>query len=322
MEAADLVAGILSGNRRALARAISHIEADSSVGREVRRQLYPSTGRAQTVGITGSAGAGQSTLVGQIAREEHRRGRTVGIVAGRPSSPFSRGALLGDRIRMQDLTSYPGVFVRSMASRGNPGGLAEMATGVVDVLDAAGYDVVLIETVGAGQDEVEVATAAQTTVLVTNPGGGDEIQSMKAGLMEIAQILVVNKADLDGADTAVAQLEALRTISGIRAWCPPVLKAVSKTGEGIVEVVDAINEHQAHTRHSEHADSARRELTRRQIMALMRAELHRLARETAARSQTLEALVTEVAERRKDPRSAAELLLDALLREWVANGGN
>ena len=322
MDAAEFVERILSGDRRALARAISHIEADSPVGREVRRQLYPRTGRSQTVGITGSAGAGKSTLVGQIAREEHRRGRTVGIVAVDPSSPFSRGAILGDRIRMQELTSYPGIFVRSMASRGNPGGLSEMATGVVDVLDAAGYDVVLIETVGAGQDEVEVATAAQTTVLVSNPGGGDEIQSMKAGLMEVAQILVVNKADLDGADTAVAQLEALRTISGIRAWTPPILKAVATTGEGIADLVDAIDAHQAHTRHSEHADSERRELTRKQIIALTRAELYRLASETASGSQMLDTLVAEVAGRRQDPRSAAELLLDALLREWAANGGD
>ena len=246
----------------------------------------------------------------------------MGIVAVDPSSPFSRGAILGDRIRMQDLTSYPGIFLRSMASRGNLGGLSEMATGVVCVLDAAGYDVVLIETVGAGQDEVEVATAAQTTVLVSNPGGGDEIQSMKAGLMEVAQIHVVNKADLDGADTAVTQLEALRTISGVRAWCPPILKAVARTGEGIVDVVDAIDEHQAHLRHSEHADSERRKMTRKQIFAFMRAELHRRARETASRSQTLEALVTEVAERRQDPCSAAELLLDAFLRDWVANRGN
>jgi LAO/AO transport system kinase len=181
---------------------------------------------------------------------------------------------------------------------------------------------VLLETVGAGQDEVEVATAAQTTVLVTNPGGGDEIQSMKAGLMEVAQILVVNKADLDGADTAVAQLEALRTISGMRAWTPPILKAVAKTGEGIADVVDAIDQHQAHARRSEHADSERRELTRKLIIALMRSELYRLASETASGSQTLDALVTDVAERRQDPRSAAELLLDAFLREWAVNPGD
>ena len=190
--ATDLVEGVLAGNRRALARAITHVEADSATGREVLARIYSRTGRAQTVGITGSAGAGKSTLVGALAREERKRGRTVGIVAIDPSSPFSHGAILGDRIRMQDLTADGGVFLRSMASRGNLGGLSESATGVVDVLDAAGFDVVMIETVGAGQDEVEVANAAGTTVLVANPGGGDEVQSMKAGLMEVAQVMTVN----------------------------------------------------------------------------------------------------------------------------------
>jgi LAO/AO transport system kinase len=318
MQASDLVEGVLGGDRRALARAITHIESDTETGREVRRRLYAKTGGAQTVGVTGSAGSGKSTLVGRIAREERRRGRTVGIVAVDPSSPFSRGAILGDRIRMQDLTSDPGVFLRSMASRGNLGGLSEMATGVVDVLDAAGYDVVLIETVGAGQDEVEVASAAQTTVLVTNPGGGDEIQSMKAGLMEVAQILVVNKADLAGADTAVTSLKALLAIADLGAWRPPILKAVAKTGDGVAEVVDAIDDHQSHLRHSAHAVDERRDLARKQIIALARAELHRRALETAGRSVALEELVAAVAERRQDPRSAAEALLDAMRREWAA----
>src|SRR5205814_7136545 len=150
---------------------------------ELQRKLYAHTGRAQTVGVTGSAGAGKSTLVGALAREERKRGRTIGIIAIDPSSPFSHGAILGDRIRMQDLTADSGVFMRSMASRGNLGGLSESATGVIDLMDAGGFDIVMIETVGAGQDEVEIAMAAQTTVLVTNPGGGDEIQSMNAGLM-------------------------------------------------------------------------------------------------------------------------------------------
>jgi LAO/AO transport system kinase len=319
VQATELADGVLAGNRWSLARAISHIEADSPTGREVRRLLYPRTGRAQSIGITGSAGAGKSTLVGRLAREERRRGRTVGIVAVDPSSPFSRGAILGDRIRMQDLTSDAGVFLRSMASRGNLGGISEMATGVVDALDAAGYDVVMIETVGAGQDEVEVATAAQTTVLITNPGGGDEIQSMKAGLMEVAQILVVNKADLAGADTAVTQLKALLSIAELGAWRPPILKAVARTGDGVPELVDAIDDHQAHLRDSEHAEEERRDLAQKQIIALTRAELHRRALETASRSQALRALVDAVAAREQDPRSAAEALLEAVRREWAGS---
>ena len=289
------------------------------MGREVLRQVYPRTGRAQTIGITGSAGAGKSTLVGALAREQRRRGRTVGIVAVDPSSPFSHGAILGDRIRMQDLTGDPGVFLRSMASRGNLGGLSETATGAIDLMDAAGFDVVMIETVGAGQDEVEVATAAQTTVLVANPGGGDEIQSMKAGLMEVAQIMVVNKADLAGADTAVAQLRALLAIANLQSWTPPILKAVARANEGIEEIVDAIDLHQAHVRSEEHADEERRRHVRGQIIDLARAALHREALEAAEHSGSLQALVDSVAARERDPRSAALELLDGLRASWASS---
>jgi LAO/AO transport system kinase len=317
----ELVDGVLHGNRRALARAITLVEADTVAGREVQAALYPRTGRAQTIGITGSAGAGKSTLVGALTREERRRGRTVGIIAIDPSSPFSHGAILGDRIRMQDLTGDGGVFMRSMASRGNLGGLSESATGVADVMDAAGFDIVMIETVGAGQDEVEIATAAQTTVLVTNPGGGDEIQSMKAGLMEIAQVLVVNKSDLAGADTAVTQLKALLAIANLSAWRPPILKVVAKTGDGVSDLVDEIDHHHAFLRSQEHADRERRDLARKQIVALARAALHRQALDTASRSGALAALVEQVAERQRDPRSAAEELLEAVRREWGEQAG-
>jgi LAO/AO transport system kinase len=311
-----LARDLAAGNRRALARAISHVEADSAAGRELQRLLYPHTGRAQTIGITGSAGAGKSTLVAALAREQRRRGRTVGIIAVDPSSPFSHGAILGDRIRMQDLTGDGGVFMRSMASRGNLGGLSETAMGVADLMDAAGFEIVMIETVGAGQDEVEIATAAQTTVLLTNPGGGDEIQSMKAGLMEVAQVLVVNKADLAGADTAVTQLRALLAVADLGAWRPPILKAVARTAEGVPAIVDAIDEHHAFIRSHEHGERERRELARKQIVALMRAALHREALVAAAQSGALDELVSAVAERTRDPRSAAELLLAAVRREW------
>jgi LAO/AO transport system kinase len=235
----------------------------------------------------------------------------VGIVAVDPSSPFSHGAILGDRIRMQDLTADGGVFMRSMASRGNLGGLAETASGVADVMDAAGFDVVLIETVGAGQDEVEVATAAQTTVLVATPAGGDDVQSMKAGLMEIAQVMVVNKADLAGADTAVVQLRGLLAIAPPRAWQPPILKTVAKSGEGVSELVDAIDRHQEHLRSSGHADAERRAHAEAQIVSLARAALYREALQAAEAEGILDSLVTEVAARRRDPRAAAQTLLEA-----------
>ena len=317
MDAADLIEGVARGDRRALARAISLVEADTVVGRTVLAGLYSRTGHAQTVGITGSAGVGKSTLVGALAREERKRGRTVGIVAVDPSSPFSHGAILGDRIRMQDLTADGGVFLRSMASRGNLGGLAETASGVVDVMDAAGFDVVLLETVGAGQDEVEVATAAQTTVLVASPGGGDDVQSLKAGLMEIAQVMVVNKSDLAGADTAVMQLRGLLSIAAVRPWTPPILKAVARTADGIPELVDAIDQHQAHLRSSGHADEERRALAQAQIVSLARAALAREALATAEAEGMLQMLVTEVAARRRDPRAAASTLLQAVRSRWA-----
>ncbi len=319
LEPAELIERVAAGDRRALARAITHVEADNVTGRTVLAGLYANTGHAQTIGVTGSAGVGKSTLVAALAREERRRGRTVGIVAVDPSSPFSHGAILGDRIRMQDLTADGGVFMRSMASRGNLGGLAEMASGVVDVMDAAGYDVVIVETVGAGQDEVEVATATQTTVLVTTPAGGDDVQSMKAGLMEIAQIMVVNKADLAGADTTVTQLRGLLAIAPSRAWEPPILKTVARGNEGLAELVDAIDRHQGHLRTSGHAAEERRALAQAQIMSLARAALHRQALETARSEGTLSTLVEEVATRRRDPRSAAETLLQAIRTQWAGD---
>ena len=318
--AADLVERVAAGDRHALARAITLVEADTATGREVLARLYPHTGRAHTVGITGSAGAGKSTLVGALAREERRRGRTVGIVAVDPSSPFSHGAILGDRIRMQDLTADGGVFMRSMASRGNLGGLAETASGVVDVMDAAGYDVVIVETVGAGQDEVEVASATQTTVLVATPAGGDDVQSMKAGLMEIAQIMVVNKADLAGADTAIMQMRGLLALAPPRAWVTPVLKATARTADGIPELVDAIDRHHEHLRSSSHADEERRTLAEAQIISLARSALYREVIASADAESVLTSLITEVAARRRDPRSAAETLLVELRSRWAAGG--
>ena len=301
MDAAELIAGVGSGDRRALARAITHVEADTETGRAVLAGLYPRTGHARTVGVTGSAGVGKSTLVGRLARAQRELGRSVGIVAVDPSSPFSHGAILGDRIRMQDLTSDSGVFMRSMASRGN----------------LAGYEVVIVETVGAGQDEVEIATATQTTVLITMPAGGDEVQSLKAGLMEVAQVMVVNKADLAGADTAATQLRALLAIAGERAWKPPILKAVARTGEGVGELVEAIDDHQEHLRGSAHAEEARRNLARAQVISLARAALHREALEAARRAGVLEELVDEVAARRRDPRSAAAALLRGVKDGWA-----
>jgi LAO/AO transport system kinase len=302
---------LLEGNRRALARIISLVENDASEGRRALRLLHPYTGRAHTVGITGPSGSGKSTLLGALAKEFRSRGRTVGIVAVDPSSPFTHGALLGDRIRMQELTSDPEVFLRSMATRGSLGGLAAATSGVVAVLDAAGKDIVFIETVGAGQDEVEVANTAQTTIVVNTPATGDDVQTMKAGILEIADLLVVNKADLPGADILAGQLLGLLSLAHSGDRAVPVIRTISTRGDGIAELADAIEEHRRFLEESGDLERHRRRQARHQILAAAR---HRLMDEVVRSAEgdgRLDALVDAVAERSLDPQAAAEKLIES-----------
>jgi LAO/AO transport system kinase len=306
-----LVQQVLAGGRRALARVISLVENGDPAGREALRLLYPHTGSAHTVGLTGGSGSGKSTLAGALAQEFRRRARSVGIVAVDPSSPFTHGALLGDRIRMQELTSDPEIFLRSMATRGSLGGLAAATAQVVAVLDAAGKDVVIIETVGAGQDEVEVAGAAETTVVVNTPGTGDDVQALKAGILEIADILVVNKADQPRADILVQQLQALVSRAGDDERGIPVLKTVATTGDGVLELADAIDEHRQYLRESGRLERHRQAQARRQVLALARHELlARVLRATEENGQ-LDELVGAVAQRDLDPYSAARRLIES-----------
>ncbi|MBN1936677.1 MAG: methylmalonyl Co-A mutase-associated GTPase MeaB [Anaerolineae bacterium] len=247
----DLIQSVLENHKRALARAISLIEASASFANapaptaaDLLTALYPHTGQAHLVGITGAPGTGKSTLVNQLARAYRRQDVRVGILAVDPTSPFTGGALLGDRIRMQDLAGDPGVFIRSMATRGAPGGLSAATFDAALILDAAGYGVILIETVGAGQDEVEIARLADTVVVVDAPGLGDDVQAGKAGLMEIADIFVVNKADRPGADQAVRALELMLEMDTRQAgWPPPVCKTVSIEGTGVEQIISHIYAH-------------------------------------------------------------------------------
>ena len=305
----EIVQRVLDGDRRALTRTISLVENGTAEGRDAMRGLFPHSGKAHIVGITGPTGSGKSTLTGALARELRRRGKTVGIVAVDPTSPFSQGALLGDRIRMQDLTTDPDVFIRSLATRGALGGLSAATTDVATVLDAAGKDVVLIETVGAGQDEVEIADTADTTIVVNIPGAGDDMQAIKAGILEIADILVVNKADLPTSESVFKQLHIFMELDRNEGWTVPILKTVAHKDDGINELVEEIDRHREYLHQSGRLEEMRRKRARRQLLALAQALLLGGVLESVEKNGTLDRLVESIAARKTDPHTAAEELI-------------
>ena len=307
----ELVAGLLDGDKRALTRILSLVENGRGEGRQAIKALFARTGHAHIIGVTGPTGCGKSTLVGALAREYRTRERTVGIVAVDPTSPFSRGAVLGDRIRMQELTLDPGVFIRSMATRGVLGGLAAATNDIVTVMDAAHKDVVIVETVGAGQDEVEVADTAHTTVVINIPGAGDEVQAIKAGILEVADILVVNKADQPRADITARQFAAFLNLSRDEGWEVPVLNTVATRGKGVPELADAIERHRVFLETSGRLEEARRHRARRQLLALAGEELLARVLASAEAEGRVERLVEAIARREVDPHTAAERLIEA-----------
>jgi LAO/AO transport system kinase len=270
--------------------------------------LHPRTGNAWSIGITGAPGAGKSTLTDQLVARLRATGEEVGVLAVDPTSPFSGGAILGDRVRMQSHTTDPGVFIRSMATRGHLGGLALATPQAVRVLDAVGKAWIVIETVGVGQVEVEIAGHADTTVVVVNPGWGDSVQTAKAGLMEIADVFVVNKADRPGAAETQSDLVGMLELSSRRAWRPPIVRTVATTGDGVDELFDAIAAHRAHLEETGDADARRRARLREELRGLVAAELLERASELCS-GPRFEAIVDEVVERTRDPYTAMDELL-------------
>ena len=301
---------VKAGNPRAVARAISQIEDASDNAADLMKEIFPLTGRAVVIGITGAPGAGKSSLVDKLALFYRRRGERVGIVAVDPSSPFSGGAILGDRIRMQALGVDDGVFIRSMATRGNLGGLARATVDAVSVLDAAGYSRIIIETVGVGQDEVEIVKAADISVVVLVPGMGDDIQAIKAGIMEIGDIFVINKADRDGVYSTEKEIEALLSLSSRPDhWRQPIVKTVATENKGIAELAEAIERYRESHLASEIGSERRKSIAKWRILELLRERLVARTLASDSASDRLDRLASEVATRERDPYSAVEELI-------------
>jgi LAO/AO transport system kinase len=306
----DLLPGIREGRYRALAQAITLVESHDPKAAALLAELYPSTGKARIIGITGSPGAGKSTLVAAMARHYRAQDKRVGIIAVDPTSPFTGGAILGDRIRMADLYTDRGVFIRSMATRGFLGGLAKATNDVVDILDAGGFDVVLVETVGVGQDEVEVVRTVQTNIVVLVPGMGDDIQAIKAGIMEIGDVFVVNKADRPGADKTATEVTMMMSLVEEHGdWVPPIVKTVASKSQGIAHLDAAIVKHFDYLSASGELDRRNRDRVRIRIETQLKERfMDRLIGGTIPRDE-YEALLEDVLRKKNNPYEAAEGLL-------------
>jgi LAO/AO transport system kinase len=310
--AGSLAQRLLAGDKRALARGITLVESDDAAGWELVREVFPHTGRAAVVGLTGAPGAGKSTLIGALTKLRREAGRAVAVLSIDPSSPFTRGALLGDRIRLSEHFLDPGVFIRSMASRGALGGLSEAALQAALLMDAAGTDEVFLETVGVGQAEVDVIDHADTIVLVLMPGSGDSIQALKAGIMEIPDVIVVNKADHPLTDTMVREVRGVLSLAPQRGWRVPIVKTEAARGEGVPELVERLDEHRAHIAQEGTLSERRRRNLRNEVLGLCTFRLRRRLEERLTEDERFGELLDEVVARRLDPASAASEILARL----------
>jgi LAO/AO transport system kinase len=303
---------LLDGDKRALARAITLVESDDPAGWELVREVYPHTGNASIVGLTGAPGAGKSTLIGALTKLRREQDREIAVLSIDPSSPFTQGALLGDRIRLTDHFLDPGVFIRSMANRGALGGLSEAALQAALLMDAAGKDDVFLETVGVGQAEVDIIDHADTIVLVLMPGSGDSIQALKAGVMEIPDIIVVNKADHPLTDTMVREIRGVLSLAPQHGWRVPIIKTEAHKGAGVAELVEKLDEHRAFIEAEGTLSERRKRNLRSEVVAICTFRLRRRLEEQLDEDDTFAELLDEVVARRLDPATAASRILERL----------
>ena len=310
MAAPTLAQRLLDGDRRALARAITLVEDNRPEGWELVREVYPHTGHADVVGFTGPPGVGKSTLIGALTKARRAAGRTVGVLSVDPSSPFTQGALLGDRIRLTEHFLDPGVFIRSMANRGALGGLSEAALQTALLMDASGRDVILLETVGVGQAEVDIIDHADTVVLVLMPGSGDSIQALKAGVMEIPDVIVVNKADHPMTDTMIREIRGVLALGPHEGWQVPIVRTESVRGEGVDELVEKLSEHRAFIEAEGTLHERRRRNLMNEVLAIAAFRLRRELEASLQDDPNIQRLLDQVVSREIDPASAAAKILE------------
>jgi len=311
----DIAAELLAGSRLALSRAITAVENEYDNAVDIMRKIYPQTGRAFVIGITGPPGAGKSTLTDKLAKEYRHMGKTVGIIAVDPTSPFTGGAILGDRIRMNELSVDEGVFIRSMATRGGLGGLSLKTAETIKLMDAFGKDVIIIETVGVGQSEVDIVKAADSTLVVLIPGMGDDIQAIKAGILEIGDLFVINKADLDGTDRLNIEIEAMLDFNSQQAgWRPPVRRVVAVQNQGINELIASIEEHKTYLEDSGTLTMRRTQRIESEVLAMINTEIGRYVQRKLKDTGKFKRMISDIQLRKHDPYSVVNEVVRSVLR--------